>query len=465
MKRFLLPTLIASTTLAAGTVLIPPFDPAERLPGGETTVFETGRNAFALPAANLDDRQLRDFTVGNAFFRGNWVEAPASTAARDGLGPHFIARSCGACHGEDGRGAPPAFENGLQAEQPVALLFRLSIPGNSPRGGPRPEPRYGEQFNNNAISGVQPEGQVRIRYEEIDGYFADGERYTLLKPHYMLSDLAYGPLHPQTMISPRIAPQMTGLGLLEAIRESDILANARAQAAAGGSVRGKPNRVWDAFQQRLVIGRFGWKANTGSIAHQTAAAFNGDIGITSPHFPNEDCRPTQTDCRKAPRGGKPEIGHRLLDQVILYSRTQAVPAMRQPDNPQVRRGRELFHAAQCATCHTPRYVTGEFKALPQLGKQTIYPYTDLLLHDMGEGLADNRPDHLARGRDWKTPPLWGLGLVPVVNGHTRYLHDGRARNLLEAVLWHGGEAEPAKQQVLKLSKQDRENLVQFLQSL
>ncbi|QDQ27445.1 c-type cytochrome [Chitinimonas arctica] len=463
--KILLPLLLLTGAAAATLQFVPPFDPAEKLPGGDTTVHETGKNALSLAAANLTDDQTTAFDIGNSFFKKNWVEAPASTTARDGLGPHFIAHSCGACHTEDGRGAPPVFSNGLQSEQPVALLFRLSIPGRAPHGSPKPEPRYGGQFNNSAISEVKPEGQVQIRYEEIAGQFADGSHYSLLKPSYAFTDLGYGPMHPATLVSPRVAPHMTGLGLLEAIRERDILANARRQAADKEGIQGRPNRVWDAYANKMVIGRFGWKANSGTVAHQSAAAFNGDLGITSSRFPAEECMPSQTDCRKAPRGGHPEIPDKLLDQVILYSRTQAVPAARDLDDPAALRGRTLFHQARCASCHVPRYVTGEFKAIPQLGGQTIYPYTDLLLHDMGEGLADHRPDHLAGGRDWKTPPLWGLGLVPVVNGHTRYLHDGRARNLLEAVLWHGGEAEASKQFVLNLSQQDRENLVRFLTSL
>ncbi|MEH6458767.1 di-heme oxidoreductase family protein [Chitinimonas sp. JJ19] len=463
--KLLLPLILTGTVLATGVSLVPPYSPDEALPGGKTTTIDAGQNAFSLPAANLNDQQRTTFVIGNSFFKKNWVEAPASTTARDGLGPHFIARSCGACHALDGRGAPPSFENGLQTEQPLALLIRLSIPGTDAHGGPVGEPVYGGQFNNDAIPDVKPEGQVQIRYQEISGQFADGERYSLLKPSYQLTELGYGAMHPQTMLSPRIAPQMIGLGLLEAIKESDILANAQRQAATGGDIKGRPNRVWDAYAGKMVIGRYGWKANTGSVAHQSAGAFLGDIGITSRRFPHEECTKAQTDCRKAPSGGKLEIADHLMESVIFYSRTLAVPAARHQDDPKVRRGREVFHQAQCASCHVPSYTTGSFKAVPQLGQQTIYPYTDLLLHDMGEGLADGRPDYAAGGRDWKTPPLWGLGLVPTVNKHSRYLHDGRARNLMEAVLWHGGEAEASKQHVLKLSRTDRENLTRFLQSL
>lgn len=446
-------------------------DPRGERTGGATTVFADGRNAFSFPAANLADEERTRFAIGNSFFRRNWVEAPASTTARDGLGPHFIARSCGGCHVQDGRGAPPDLRRGL-GEQPVALLMRLSVPGRNEHGGPQPDPVYGDQLNNAAVQGVQPEAQVAIRYTPVQGRFADGTRYTLQQPHYRLRDLAYGPTAEGLMMSPRIAPQVIGVGLIEAIDEADILANAREQAAAGGPIKGQPNRVWDAPSQQLRIGRFGWKANVATIAHQTAAAFLGDMGITSSLFPDEACSQTQTDCRHAPRGAKgegPEIDDKTLHDVVFYQATLAPPARRKADDRQVLRGQKLFHEAQCASCHRPSYVTGS-SPFPSLGStalqgQRIWPYTDLLLHDMGPGLADGRPDFEAGGRQWKTPPLWGIGLIRDVNGHQRLLHDGRARGVLEAILWHGGEAQASRDRVLKLSREDRAALVKFVESL
>ena len=186
-----------------------------------------GKNAFSFPFANLDDDERQRFAVGNSFFRRNWVEAPSSTAARDGLGPHFIARSCGGCHVQDGRGAPPDFKHGVN-EQPIGLLIRLSVPvkGSDPLAT-APEPTYGDQFNNRAVGGVRPEGQVRIHLTPVKGRFADGTPYTLQKPMYGFADLGYGPMHPDVMLSPRIAPQIIGVGLLEAIAEADILAEDR----------------------------------------------------------------------------------------------------------------------------------------------------------------------------------------------------------------------------------------------
>jgi CxxC motif-containing protein (DUF1111 family) len=274
------------------------------------------------------------------------------------------------------------------------------------------------------------------------------------------------------LVSPRVAPQLIGVGLLEAIDEAEILGNARAQADAPGPIKGKPNRVWDAPAQRMMLGRFGWKANVASIAHQTAGAFVGDIGITSSVFPDEACTPAQRDCLAAPRGSEgkaPEIDDETFGNVVFYQATLAPPARRAPTDPRVQRGQALFHAAQCAACHRPSYVTsrGPNPALTSkaLEGQRIWPYTDLLLHDMGEGLADGRPDFAASGRQWKTPPLWGIGLIRDVNGHTRLLHDGRADGVLAAILWHGGEAEPSRRRVLGMSKEEREALVRFVESL
>jgi CxxC motif-containing protein (DUF1111 family) len=465
-------------------------DPLGEKVGGSGTVYATGRNAFSFPLADLSDPERTRFVIGNSFFKRNWVEAPASTTARDGLGPHFIARSCAGCHTMDGRGSPPDWPKtlGKEPENTVALLMRLSVPGQPiAHAGVVPEPTYGDQFNNAAVQGVKPEGRVEIRSQPLRGRFTDGTPYTLQKPIYTLTDLAYGPLAKNVMISPRIAPQMIGMGLLEAIPESEILANARDQAASAGPIKGQPNRVWDAFAKKELIGRFGWKANVASVAHQSAGAFNGDMGITTRVFPGEACTSAQKDCLAAPHGGgsakggaelaasansvatPPEIDDETFAQVAFYTATLAPPARRQPKDPQVLRGQALFAQAQCAACHRPGYTTGEalFPALstPRISAQRIWPYTDLLLHDMGPDLADGRPDFLASGSQWKTPPLWGIGLIRDVNDHQRLLHDGRANGVLEAVLWHGGEAQGARERVLKFNAADRAALVKFVESL
>lgn len=439
--------------------------------GGETTVYASGQNAFSFPLANLSDRERTRFSIGNSFFRRNWVEAPSSTQARDGLGPHFIARSCGGCHLQGGRGAPPEVRKGVM-EQPVALLIRLSLPGIGAHGGVVPEPTYGDQFNNFAIQGVKSEGRVAIHYTAVSGRFRDGTSYTLQQPAYKLEALGYGALAKGTLLSPRVAQQLAGVGLLDAISEADILQNAKHQAALPGPVKGMPNHVWDAFANAMRVGRFGWKANVATLAHQTAAAFRGDIGITSSRFPDETCTALQKDCLAAPRGGqgnKPEIDDETLGNVIFNQSTLAPVARRDVSDKQVLRGQQLFAQAQCRACHRPSYTTAqgpfpEFTSRNVMG-QRIWPYTDLLLHHMGQALADHRPDFEANGEQWRTPPLWGIGLIRDVNGHQRLLHDGRARGTLEAILWHGGEAAGAQQTVWGMSRADRAALVKFVDSL
>ena len=477
--------LACAGTLGATSVSMRAAEPEDTLgvrTGGSTTVEATGRNAFSFPFTGLTDEEATRFAIGNSFFRRNWVQAPASTQARDGLGPHFIARSCGGCHVQDGRGAPPDLSKPVH-EAPVGLLLRLSVPGMGAHGGVVPEPVYGEQFANAAIDGVKPEGRVTIRTQAIRDQFADGTPYVLRKPLYGFADLAYGPMAANAQVSPRVAPQMAGVGLLDAIAESDILANEAQQARnakhtrtgsprARMAIQGQANRVWDAPSGEMRVGRFGWKANVATLVHQTAAAFVGDIGITSALFPAEDCTVKQADCLAAPRGGKagaPEIDDTTLGHVVFYQSTLAPAARRDATDPQVLRGQQLFAQAECSACHRPSYTTGAapFPAVasPGAAGQRIWPYTDLLLHDMGEALADHRPDFLASGRQWKTPPLWGIGLIPGVNGHQRLLHDGRAEGVLEAVLWHGGEAEFSRKRVLKFSKAERAALVRFVESL
>jgi CxxC motif-containing protein (DUF1111 family) len=442
-------------------------DPLGERVGGATTVYAVGKNAFSFPAANLTDPERTRFVIGNSFFKRNWAEAPSSTKKRDGLGPHFIARSCGGCHTEDGRGEPPK-----AGEQPVGLLLRLSVPGVGAHGGVVPEPTYGDQLNNAAIQRVKPEGMIDITHDAVQGRFADGTPYTLQKPRYTIRDLGYGPLASNVLVSPRVAPQLIGVGLIEAIDAAEIAANAKAQAAAPGPIKGVPNQVWDAPSQRMMLGRFGWKANVATIAHQTAGAFNGDIGITSSVFPEEACTPAEKDCLAAPRGGRngsPEIDDKTFGDVVFYQATLAPPARRTPNDPQVLLGQKLFDDAQCSACHRPSYVTAHgpnpHYSSKALEGQRIFPYTDLLLHDMGDGLADGRPDFGANGRQWKTPPLWGIGLIKDVNGHTRLLHDGRADGVMEAILWHGGESEASRVRVSKMSKPQRDALLKFVESL
>ncbi|MDO9616265.1 MAG: di-heme oxidoredictase family protein [Pseudomonas sp.] len=442
-------------------------EPGEALSAGSATVRKADQNAFSLPSANLSPTRRLDFSVGNSFFRNPWVTAPATTTARDGLGPLFNTNACQNCHIKDGRGHPP----GPDAQSAVSMLVRLSIPTGSEhaeiiqRLGVLAEPTYGGQLQDMANPGVAPEGKVRVSYSTQQVNFADGLQVELRQPSLDISQLGYGDLHPDTLFSARIAPPMIGLGLLEAIPEAAILANADPEDSNGDGISGRANQVWDREQQRTVLGRFGWKAGQPSLNQQNAEAFAGDMGLTSSLVSQDNCTEAQADCRSAPHGGEPEVSDNILASVLFYTRNLGVPTRRGADTQQVLAGKNLFYQAGCQSCHTPQFTTAADAAEPELANQLIRPYSDLLLHDMGAGLADHRPEFLASGSEWRTPPLWGIGLTETVNGHTQFLHDGRARNLLEAILWHGGEAEAAKQQVMTFNADERSALLAFLNSL
>lgn len=435
------------------------YEPGEELSGGDTTVFDTTREAYAFSARNLSAEERGDFAVGNNFFGDNWVIAPASTSARDGLGPTFNALSCGSCHFKDGRGEPPSGD----AEM-LSSLMRLSIPGMDEHGGPLADPTYGGQLQPRSIPGVPAEGRTRVTWIERAGAYLDAEPYSLREPRVEISDLAFGPFADGIMFSMRVAPAVYGLGLLEAIAEEDVLALADPDDLDGDGISGRPNYVWDVARGAARLGRFGWKANQPSLRQQTAGAFRGDIGITTSLFPEQNCPSPQPECGAAFADGEAEASDRILDFVVFYGRTLAVPARRDAQDPEVLRGKALFGAAGCASCHVPRFETGE-SDIPALARQTIRPYTDLLLHDMGPELADERPDYLATGREWRTPPLWGIGLLQTVNRHSYLMHDGRARGLAEAILWHGGEGEASREAFRAMDTSERAALLRFLESL
>jgi CxxC motif-containing protein (DUF1111 family) len=442
-------------------------EPGEALSGGSATVIKADQNAFSMPSANLSPVRRLDFSVGNSFFRNPWVIAPTTTTARDGLGPLFNTNACQNCHIKDGRGHPPAPD----AKSSVSMLVRLSIPASSEhtdllkQQGVVAEPNYGTQLQDMSVPGITPEGKIRVTYSYHSVKFADGAEIELRTPKLEISNLGYGELHPETLFSARIAPPMIGLGLLEAITEEAIVANADPEDSNGDGISGRANQVWDRAQQRSTLGRFGWKAGQPTLNQQNADAFANDMGLTTSLITQDNCTQTQPDCLSAVNGGEPEVSDNINATVLFYTRNLGVPARRNVDNPQVLAGKNLFYKSGCQSCHTPTFTTAADAAEPELANQTIHPYSDLLLHDMGEGLADNRSEFLANGREWRTPPLWGIGLTQQVSGHTQFLHDGRARNLLEAILWHGGEADAAKQHVLNFNVDERNALLAFLNSL
>ena len=423
------------------------------LSGGDMTVFDATNQAFGQPGPALSAAQLAEHAAGDHAFDAVFVPAPA--AMNSGLGPRFDNVACGQCHVNDGRGAPPA------PGQPFAtMLFRVSVPGTDAHGGPAPAPGYGTQLELRVGGGLAPQAQMSVQYSDSVDTFADGTPDTLHVPHYSIG-APYRPLPSGLMLSPRVSPPNFGLGLLEAVPEATIRGLALDAEAVEADVSGFANTVWDPTAQRNVLGRFGLKANVGSLLQQTVGALNADIGVTSSLLPDEPCDDPIPACAAHP----PDASDSLVAALTAYIRTLAVPARRNVNDPTVQHGQQLFNDAGCALCHIPTLHTGTVPGEPELSNQRIHPYTDLLLHDMGKALADGRPDYLANGAMWRTPPLWGIGLTSVVNGNLRFLHDGRAQSLLEAVMWHGGQGVAARERVRRMSRADRSALIAFLMSL
>ena len=444
---------LTTLSLGGGPAPLPIRDdvpPTARL-GGATTINDAGADAFGHLASNAPEPRRRDFALGSRLFAIAWVPYPDPVKIFDGLGPTFNRSSCAGCHAANGRGRPPE----RQGDPLDSMLIRLSD------GEELTSPEaYGDQLNDRAIPGVPAEGKVVVRYEAVSGSYADGTPYTLLRPRIELTDLAHGPLD-SPALSARVAPAVIGLGLLEAVPRATLEALADPDDSDGNGISGRINHL----DPTGTVGRFGWKANVADIAHQVAAAAIGDMGLTTSMFPDQNCPPAQSACVAAAAEDGPEIGDSLLSRMVTAMRTVAVPAQRDADSTVVVAGFAAFTRFGCADCHVPTLATDATAALPELRNQTFHPFTDLLLHDMGDGLADGRPDHDASGSEWRTPPLWGLGLVPVVNGHDRLLHDGRARGFAEAILWHGGEAEAAREAFRMAERAEREALLAFLASL
>ncbi|MFV0247876.1 MAG: di-heme oxidoredictase family protein [Tenacibaculum sp.] len=436
------------------------YEEGEELLAGRLTTTILGVNAFDQQVPNLSTLNSSLFFVGNSLFRQNWVSAPASTTARDGLGPTFNARSCSACHDKDGRGKP--LEIGDEFSK--GFLMRISMPGTGENGEPNPVNFYGDQIQEQANLGIQYEAKVSVKFEIITGSFADGESYELRKPIYTIHSEQFGSLQ-NVLSSPRVGPQVIGMGLVDAISSEDILANEDENDSNKDGISGKANYVWNVATQQIELGRFGWKANQPNLTQQVAGAFHGDMGLTTSLFPKENCPSPQQDCQNAINGGMPEVTDNALRNIMIYSSSLSVPIRRNFKDKEVLKGKQLFRDMKCNSCHIETFKTGIYQLNTALEDVNIRPYSDFLLHDMGEELADNRPDFKATGKEWRTQPLWGIGMIQEVNNHTFLLHDGRARNIEEAILWHGGEAEKSKEMYKKLTKEDRTAVLAFINSL
>lgn len=422
----------------------------------------TADKAFGRGIPELSNLELSFFGIGNAMFDQNWVSAPATTTSRDGLGPIFNARACSACHLADGRGEP-ILTNG---EASQGFLLRLST-GNDPITGPIATLNYGDQLQDASNLNVDKEGEVHVTFENITGTYPDGTTYELRKPTYTVANENYAAIG-TVKISPRIGQQLIGLGFIDALSDSSILANEDVNDNNGDGISGKANYVWNVKENKSTLGKFGWKANQPNLEQQISAAFNGDMGLTTSTFPIENC-PGGIDCSElfngVNEGETVEVTDTQMSRMMVYMSAISVPIRRDYDTYNVLKGKALFNELACVTCHVNNFTTSDFKLLPQISNVTIRPYSDFLLHDMGDELADNRADFLANGNEWRTQPLWGLGMIELVNDHTFLLHDGRARNIEEAILWHGGEAEKSKNDFMNLKAEEREQLLSFLNSL
>jgi CxxC motif-containing protein (DUF1111 family) len=426
----------------------------ERLSGGSQTVFTEGGGAFSAAFPTLSGTRLEVHELGDGHFEGSFVASPAPLF--QGLGSIYNSNACINCHVGDGRGKPI-----MSTEPLTSMLFRVSVPGTDPHGGPMGAPGFGGQLQDKAVFGYQPEATISVTWSEAPVYFNDGESIMLRQPTWNFLN-PYMAIPAGWMSSARMAPPVHGLGLLEQIDESTLLAFADENDLDGDGISGKPNYTWDNKRQKMMIGRFGWKAEAPTLDQQTAGAYNEDMGITSYLMKRES---SYGQAQYDNRGDEPEVPDSVFEAVVFYVRTLAVPARRKVKDPVVMRGKEIFKEAKCANCHIPSMRTKTDVSFPEASNQFIQPFTDLLLHNMGTALADNRPTYSATGTEWRTPPLWGIGLTQLVNGHSFFLHDGRARNLMEAVMWHGGEAQQSTDYVKTLSKADRDALIVFLKSL
>lgn len=473
--------------------IIAPAEPIENehLSGGEASIKKVQSDAFSENSNNMVSVERKIiFNLGDDFFNNPWVEGSASTSSRDGLGGLFNNNACQDCHIRDGRGHAPVDENDTDFD---SILFRTattnisfededlilqSLKGNVPDG------YFGGQLQQHGISGVSPEVNLKVSYQNKVVTFTDGSTVTLRDPTWTIT--SHNPeqsFEADTVFSARVAPPMIGLGLLALISEADILLKEDINDADADGISGKANYVWSVSNQNVALGRFGWKAGQPSILEQSAGAFVNDMGLTSRLHLNETCTEEQNECLAAPNGNGDlindynfEVSDPILDAIAFYSSHLAVPERRDAYSEQVLIGKALFQQAGCQACHTESYTTLIDQDQPELSGQTIFPYTDLLLHDMGEDLADFTPENepasadmlyefLATATEWRTPPLWGLGLTKTVDPKATFLHDGRANTIMEAVLWHGGEAENAKNKVLAFNQEERAALLAFLNDL
>ena len=418
--------------------------PGEDRQGGDTTVDDRTEMGLQHPAANLTPDQLSQFMLGTSPFDFRW-EIPQ-------LGPAFNNDSCFGCHGGFGRGMAQIGADGfidISGPQSEALV-RVSLPEGTPDypGGPVPVPGYGTQLQDHSTVGA-PEASVMLSWIEHTETFADGTQISLRAPQLAIRDGVGNPIPIDMRESFRIAPPIIGLGLLEAVDDATIEALADPDDANGDGISGAINMVWNPETMQVERGKFGWKDNVSTLHIQAAAAAANDIGLSNHVFPDPS--------------GNNDVQDNQMEGMAFLVATVAVPAAG-PKTEAAYRGRHLFDDFGCSSCHVPTLVTGD-AAISAVAHQTIHPYTDLLLHDMGDNLTDARQDFQAQGIEWRTPALWGIGLAQIVRDNITFLHDGRARTFAEAIMWHHGEAQSAHDKFQQASQADRDALSAFLSTL
>ena len=440
------------------------------LPGGETSNQVENKNSFSLSSRNLEEHMRINFLVGNALFERMWEDSSISkNIAKDGLGPFFSARSCESCHINDGRGHIPI----TNKEDKISVVIQISqnIAQSNDYIKNIEDDIYGGQISEFAVKDVLKEADIIIDYKYSLEMYEDGRVVELRRPIIKIDNLNYGDFNESTTFSARIAQPMIGLGLIEHISDQSLLMNEDINDTNNDGVSGKANKVWDIENEKLAIGRFGWKAAQPSVYQQTADAFYHDMGLSNKLYSNPfNCTSKQVECAKAISGNSEEyddleVSNDQLDLVTFYSSQLGVPARRSINAENVKKGKEIFFELNCNSCHVESFTTGDSGSHANLKNQIIYPYSDFLLHDMGESLSDGVSEFLAQGSDWRTPPLWGIGLTSIVSDEYGYLHDGRARTIEEAILWHGGEANEIIQNYKKLKKSEVNQLLSFINSL
>ncbi len=414
--------------------------------------------SFTQAKSGLSNDEMDEFILGKSFFRIPWVQAPSATTARDGLGPLFSANTCVNCHTKNGRGKVFKAKNIVDRSH----VIRLSVPSNGTDEHQRmiakigfiPEPNYGAQISINGVLGVPFEAKPSVYYSTKDVHYPDGFIVTLQQPIIKLKNLGYGDLYPNTIVSARIAPALVGLGLLEQITDAQILANEDINDINHDGISGKANRVWSNQTKQMEVGRYTWKASTPTVKHQSANAAINDIGLTNPIHEHQSCTPIQVECINVSEGfDKHELTAQRLNAMNYYLTHLKLPKSIITEH----QGKRLFSEIGCSQCHVPSY---------SLPGTTIYPYSDFLLHDMGGDLADGRSEFDALGNEWRTPPLWRLGRAALIlKDNKNFLHDGRARNLEQAILWHGGEADKSKTLFMNLPISSRGKILQFLNEI